>query len=581
MLEVFKKKLASLAREEEGAALAVTVVVFMFMWMTCMGVYAVGAAVKEKVHLQNACDAAAYSAAVVQADTLSRIATINRAMSWTYVQMSRRQMDYVVDKWLRNACNLFMSDRALARSIHAGSGCPGQHIWEGVNGGWFIGTGSRVDHIDINGTQTAHYNTVDNRCNYFDNNHVNQPENRQTFYAIDGRVSFAGLGRQIDQDKATIRAMNTAERDLAGAMPGRIRRTVRNVLETSLPARMRDRSCFFIEQSQQPLVERDRANGYLESLVSLEGGADGAELKFLSFRKTDGENCETSPVAAFGEGTDAWFVRVPASDGLFRGYKQLPSKLVASWSWWAAYWTCYVDRNGVWHHPHTPIQSGSRRIPASDYYDSRYDGEAARPIALSQRYFGKNGTITVGLARENENPFAAILGDVRRGIYAAFNHYAPAGATSWTWCFSSAKTGWKYKDEQESSRTFKVDWKEGGWNSREQSWNLCQSDLDAVLVPVRKAHMPASGAVWKNGTSDIQSWIGGTWTPLGSASSPEYRLYAGGTGNPQVDNAEDYKPDRWKRLGRVDRTHRVDAAWGVGNRHGRFDWSAAADRMLH
>ena len=95
MLRVLRGKILQLGRDDDGVALVTTLSIFMFMYLVCMGVYAIGTAVKTRIHLQNACDAAAYSAAVVQADTLSRIATINRAMSWTYAQMVRRQMDYI------------------------------------------------------------------------------------------------------------------------------------------------------------------------------------------------------------------------------------------------------------------------------------------------------------------------------------------------------------------------------------------------------------------------------------------------------------------------------------------------------
>ena len=85
LLGVLRDKFLHLGRGEDGAALVVTLAIFFLMYLGCMGVYAISMAVKERIHLQNAVDAAAYSAAVVQADTLSRIATINRAMSWTYV----------------------------------------------------------------------------------------------------------------------------------------------------------------------------------------------------------------------------------------------------------------------------------------------------------------------------------------------------------------------------------------------------------------------------------------------------------------------------------------------------------------
>ena len=96
MLKILHDRLVRLGRDEDGVALVVTLGVFMFLYIACASVYAVGMAVKEKMHLQGACDAAAYSAAIVQSDTFSRIATINRAMSWTYQQMTRRQMDYIV-----------------------------------------------------------------------------------------------------------------------------------------------------------------------------------------------------------------------------------------------------------------------------------------------------------------------------------------------------------------------------------------------------------------------------------------------------------------------------------------------------
>ena len=101
MMRTLLKKLVRLGQGEDGAALVVTLALFMFMYLSCAGVFAIGQTAKNRIHLQNACDAAAYSAAVVQADTLSRIATINRAMAWTYVSMTRRQMDYIVSQWLK------------------------------------------------------------------------------------------------------------------------------------------------------------------------------------------------------------------------------------------------------------------------------------------------------------------------------------------------------------------------------------------------------------------------------------------------------------------------------------------------
>ena len=71
-----------------------------------MSVYAAGETVRQRMELQNAADAAAYSGAAVQADTLSRVVCINQAMSWTYVMMNRRVMDYITDKWQTKYCKI-------------------------------------------------------------------------------------------------------------------------------------------------------------------------------------------------------------------------------------------------------------------------------------------------------------------------------------------------------------------------------------------------------------------------------------------------------------------------------------------
>lgn len=111
MLGVLRDKLLRLGRDEDGAALVITLAIFFLMYLGCMGVYAISMSVKERIQLQNAADAAAYSAAVVQADTLSRIATINRAMSWTYADMTRLQMDYIVLRWLEHTCDHYSEDK--------------------------------------------------------------------------------------------------------------------------------------------------------------------------------------------------------------------------------------------------------------------------------------------------------------------------------------------------------------------------------------------------------------------------------------------------------------------------------------
>lgn len=151
------RKLRDLAHGEDGAALVTTLAMFFFMFVTVAALYSFGAAVRERIQLQNACDAAAYSAAVVQADTLSRIATLNRQMAWTYVQMTRRQLDYIIMKLLDRACAHFESDADEAEDYaHSGILTCGHH--KGFLGGWYIGAStlpSTARQMQINGLSGA------------------------------------------------------------------------------------------------------------------------------------------------------------------------------------------------------------------------------------------------------------------------------------------------------------------------------------------------------------------------------------------------------------------------------------------
>lgn len=99
-----------LGREDSGVALMLTLAVFLMLYILCCGVYATAEIIHQRTQLQNACDAAAYSAAVVQADGLSRMAVVNRAMAWTYIQLCREQMDYIVFSWLKLTWERFKYD---------------------------------------------------------------------------------------------------------------------------------------------------------------------------------------------------------------------------------------------------------------------------------------------------------------------------------------------------------------------------------------------------------------------------------------------------------------------------------------
>ena len=116
MLTGARLTLKKLLYDDSGVAMAYTVLVSLFIFMLCISTYAMTENIRKKIELQNACDAAAYSGAVVQADMLSRIAVLNRALSWTYTETNKRQMDYIVDKWATSAWYTYDNYRTNAKN---------------------------------------------------------------------------------------------------------------------------------------------------------------------------------------------------------------------------------------------------------------------------------------------------------------------------------------------------------------------------------------------------------------------------------------------------------------------------------
>ncbi len=113
------KRIAGLRKDCRGFVVMSTLAIFLFLFVLCASIYAVGETIHQRIKLQNACDAAAYSAAVVQADGLSRMAVVNRAMAWSYVQMTNRQMDYITYRWLKLTCKRFEEDLRSVKKYNA------------------------------------------------------------------------------------------------------------------------------------------------------------------------------------------------------------------------------------------------------------------------------------------------------------------------------------------------------------------------------------------------------------------------------------------------------------------------------
>ena len=229
MLIGAKITLRKLMYDDSGVAMAYTVLTSLFIFMLCASTYAMTENIRQKMELQNACDAAAYSGAVVQADMLSRIAVLNRALSWTYTETNKRQMDYIVDKWATSAWYTYDDYRTNAKSnatscsvcsisttdnSHNGLKCScldfpiptwvtgtlggGYYRWASSLGHldcWYVGTpdGNNPRYINFNGTATP-------------------AESGMSGYNVEGHIGNAwdGVGAAIDSGKSNIIIINNA-----------------------------------------------------------------------------------------------------------------------------------------------------------------------------------------------------------------------------------------------------------------------------------------------------------------------------------------------------------------------------------
>ena len=171
-----------------------------------------------------------------------------------------------------------------------------------------------------------------------------------------------------------------------------------------------------------------------------------------------------------------------------------------------------------------PLFSSYARLYADDkhLYNRCYVGERAKPLVMRQNYFGRDGTIVVGLARKNENVWKRIfISAMEGGIEGLFKAFDPT--VLWSWAFSAAKAGYRDIDSDDDKRDYRIDWQEDN-----QEWNLCQSDWDAVFVPVRQAETLATERIWTLGFGKVlKSWVSGKWHQVGNdAPEPEIAMEA-------------------------------------------------------
>lgn len=315
-------ELRRLRREEDGVIIACSLAVFLFLYVLGCGVYALGTTIYEREALQNAADAAAYSAASIQADALSRMAMLNKALSYTYIQMSRKQMDCITAQWLRLVYQRYEEDSTWAYNWASVFFADGRNLpkdlfsfikWIydmlGMNNGngltsavkncyllykrngeaWFCGSQGQVDTILINGRS------------------VPSALLKSVVVSLENENAISSLKAAIVEDKQTLFLLNNTFPVIHESMCESMRLVIASVLSRNLRAAFGDDAldeCYFATKipeavwnpylaSMTPSAQTVTRAGYFNVLNNVEGD----ERRFLGMAgeaTMGGQSCPTT-----------------------------------------------------------------------------------------------------------------------------------------------------------------------------------------------------------------------------------------------------------------------------------------------
>jgi len=491
MLKALNNTASRLWKDESGVVLAFTIIVFLTLFVMACSVYAVGETVRLRVEVQNAADAAAYSGAIVQADCNSRVAALNRAMSWCYVQMVRMEMDYIVDKWLYLTLKSWKDDNDWMKKINDLGDCNKGQPYYGTGYGVSVYNTENHEKIMLNKHQLVSKSEIENARTDADN----------------AGKSYTKLAHPIDLCRDNINALNDKERELIDKLPGRIKKTVEQILKDNIAETWNDSFAggggisYALFQQESP---RDK------NFNVLKAKDEDDFLRHSDYIPTQGN---TAP-DVFGTGSKVgqWFVLT--GDGILRDYVQRINMLIADWSYCTS--TSYYDEEGncimVFMLPPIPDN-----VKGEDGYDSYYKTALAEPQVLKDTYFAAGGSIVVGVARKVNNPFQFMAIGGELGVIRPFTL---DNGNRFMWTATAAIAGYNPKPPQDCKGKYEVTYEDNGGN---KLWNLKTSDWDAELIPLHRAGAKGAGHAWTGETAgEILTKVkGGPWVALyGGGGAP-------------------------------------------------------------
>ena len=538
--DIFRMKCRDLVSGEQGSALALTLAFLLPVYLFAIAIYGVSETVRRKIELQNAADAAAYSAAIVQADYLSRIAVLNKAVAWTYADMTRRQLDWAMATFTARTIQLFNEDFNLAQKKNAAK-CH-MHVI-GIN--WSAGTSPDLakdlwdPFLELTGVSVG----IPRLLEEFNDQGI--------FTRIEPILDILYLIEEVKGKGFVANSIKLLQRELCltqcslkqvqyiygGEMKKEIEKAANNILD--LNTREIDDEVLRYVRVGDPMT-------YLSPLMNTEDG----ERKVLQHALTFDEDRDYDQARFFDKGIGYWLKRTSSvTPGILRGYHQTKKHLHTNWSYFWTQWKHitiplpFPPWEVNLHLP--PIMGGDVGYVKNRNYDAtneKYNGSftegvplcacllpatvytlneplSAAGIALGT-LFGKEGTILVGLARKNPNPLA-LFGT--SGIVTAFDPSVCGGKRpDYIWALSAARAAYneKYANPGSSndmkaklqSPSYRIDYTSP--SKRKELWNLREADWDAMFVPVRyadavaafNAFTPLGGSVLEEVMTDKDGW---------------------------------------------------------------------------
>lgn len=533
--DVFVGRLHELVHDNKGAALAITLAFVMPVYLMVIGIYGIGEMVRNKIELQNAADAAAYSAAVVQADYLSRMATVNKAMAWTYVDLQKRSLDLAMAIFTFKTILQFKKDSNMVvkRNKPCHMHVPGVNYNCGTTffaPGWLLnvtGAGAGLPAV-------AKAFNGQNMLNRMLLVHVGV----EAYAEVRGKGVIANTAKVASYSWGLVKMMKHLVQ-LQDEYPKKIREAAMQVAVANM-VECKDEYILNIRVEDMPKL----------SLLPTESN----EKTFISW--ADPGMKETDPKKVFGPGTDDWIVRGKIPAGFSRVYKQTEDHLYANWQW---FWTKWVHVQILHVSLHLPpvtptgaYQTGERKFYGKDFTVIK-EGmpiglvvAPAIPLTLRPDYCGKGGSIVVAIARKSANPFAAfnLFGQrslTASGIASAFNPSVAGGSRPEYMCaIATARAGYKpyYEDKEEKRKSAFYAIGYDILASGKESWNLVETDWDAVMVPVRNAwdlcggsarlqmFTVSSGNILKEIMLDKKGWVDPKGKKIDAKNLPDWEKLA-------------------------------------------------------